>query len=143
MGKRRPFPARLRPTAHPAKAKTHFSQAFRQIPLMLLKMDLQKISSLVFSAGQRKLPEIVSPVSFNFVLYVPCDENKKKGSAFLLLSNNVAELSPRPLSFLNITVTQARPGPAKRNKIRPTNQSHSHCPKVEIKVMLELSLFDT
>lgn len=51
-------------------------------PLTLLKMDLRKISSLVFSAGQRKLPEIVSLVSFNFVLYVQCDENENKGTAF-------------------------------------------------------------
>lgn len=65
-------------------------------------MDLRKISSLVFSAGQRKLPEIVSLVSFNFVLYVQCDENEKKGSAFFPnVSNNVAQLSPKCIFFYN------------------------------------------
>lgn len=46
-------------------------------------MDLRKISSLVFSARQSKLPEIVSLLSFNFGLYYQCDKNEKKGSAFL------------------------------------------------------------
>lgn len=49
---------------------------------MMLKLDSRKISSPVFSDGQRKLPEIVSLVSFDSELYVQCDENEMKGSAF-------------------------------------------------------------
>lgn len=90
-------------------------------PLTLLKMDLRKISSLVFSAGQRKLPEIVSLVSFNFGLYVQSvwwEWEEGQCLFFPNASNNVAQLEAKPL-FYEITVTQGRGGPAKRNKTRP------------------------
>lgn len=84
-----PFPAYRKP--HPVKTQKHtccgFSQALLVHPhcppqTLRLKMDLRKISSLVFSASQSKLPEIVSGLSFNFAQYYQCDENEEKDSPF-------------------------------------------------------------
>lgn len=117
-----PFPAYRKP--HPVKMQKHtccgFSQALLVHPhcppqTLRLKMDLRKISSLVFSASQSKLPEIVSGLSFNFAQYYQCDENEEKDSPFCQM---YVCMSTQPQK-----VTQAGTGPAKRAKTRPVRLS--------------------
>lgn len=57
----------------------------------------------------------MSLVSFNSVLYVQCDENEEKGSAFFPnVSNNVTQLSP--LFFFKWTVNRPEQGQPKETE---------------------------
>lgn len=156
-GQDRPFPACLRPRPHPAKRQKHTccgrSQALPVHPHRLPRNPSTKNGSQKnrlssgFLSGPKKTSWNCVPrflVSFNSALYVQCDENEKKGSAFFYFFQMWATTQPQLFFFFpNSTVARARAGSAKRNKTRPRGLSKPQPLSQSENKRLRLFLFDT
>lgn len=88
-------------------------------------MDGRKICSLVFSARQSQLPEIVFLRAMDLALCYQRAENERSGSSF---SKKCALTQPKTF-FFQIKITQAG---AKNNTNGTNCQQRNHCPKVKM-----------